>query len=58
VIAKEWNAYVKGHDPIESWQNKIRHIWRFVRGWARNRSGIYKKGKKDGYPSLIGWITA
>jgi hypothetical protein len=31
--------------PIESWQLKIRLLRQFLRGWARNTSGDYKKEK-------------
>jgi hypothetical protein len=47
MIEKEWNSVVKGGSPIEIWQNKIRHLRRFLKGWARNRSGRYKKEKRD-----------
>ena len=32
-----------GATPIERWQNKNRHIRQFLRGWAKNKSGEYKK---------------
>jgi hypothetical protein len=31
---------------METWQNKIRHLRNFLRGWARNKSSIYKKEKE------------
>jgi hypothetical protein len=43
LIAAEWEAYTKGNSPIDIWQNKIRHLRRFLKGWAKNRSGVYKK---------------
>jgi hypothetical protein len=32
--------------PIQTWQKKIRHIRRFLKGWAKNLSGKYKKEKE------------
>jgi hypothetical protein len=46
LIKREWNAVVRGNSPIEIWQNKMRHLRRFLRGWAKNRSGVYKKEKE------------
>jgi hypothetical protein len=46
MIKREWNASVSGSSPIEIWQNKIRHLRRFLRGWTKNRSGAYKKEKE------------
>uniref|UniRef100_A0A453PAT7 Uncharacterized protein n=1 Tax=Aegilops tauschii subsp. strangulata TaxID=200361 RepID=A0A453PAT7_AEGTS len=42
LIAREWAKPVSGRTPVERWQNKIRHLRQFLRGWARNESGIYK----------------
>ena len=42
LIAREWNAIQTGNSPIERWQNKIRHLRQFLRGWAKNLSGEYK----------------
>jgi hypothetical protein len=47
MIEKEWNSVVKGSNPIEIWQNKIRHLRHFFKGWVPNRSGRYKKRKKE-----------
>ena len=46
IIAREWSKPVAGQTSIEIWQNKIRHLRQFLRGWARNESGIYKKEKE------------
>jgi hypothetical protein len=46
LIAAEWAAGPIGKSPIQTWQNKIRHLRRFLRGWARNLSGKYKKEKE------------
>jgi hypothetical protein len=43
MIAHEWASVTKGADPMEKWQYKIRHLRNFLRGWAKNNSGIYRK---------------
>ena len=35
-----------GHTPLEKWQAKIRRLRQYLRGWAKNVSGAYKKEKK------------
>jgi hypothetical protein len=45
-VTNEWNTIQFGTNPIERWQNKIRHLRQFLRGWAKNQSGIYKKEKE------------
>ena len=42
LIRDEWNSVISGTSPIERWQNKIRHLRQFLRGWAKNLSGQYK----------------
>jgi hypothetical protein len=46
LIAHEWAAGPIGKTPIHTWQNKIRHLRRFLRGWAKNLSGKYKREKE------------
>jgi hypothetical protein len=45
LVATEWAAGPIGKMPIETWQNKIRHLRKFLRGWEKNISGKYKKEK-------------
>jgi hypothetical protein len=42
MIAHEWASISRGANAMEIWQNKIRHLRHFLRGWARNLSGHYK----------------
>ena len=35
-----------GNTPLERWQAKIRRLRQYLRGWAKNTSGAYKKEKK------------
>jgi hypothetical protein len=46
VRVTEWAAGPIGKTPIETWHNKIRHLRKFLRGWAKNISGKYKKEKE------------
>jgi hypothetical protein len=46
LVVHEWAAGPIGKTPIETWQNKIRHLRNFLRGWAKNLSGKYKKEKE------------
>ena len=42
----QWEAPTRGGSPIEIWQNKIRYLRRYLKGWAKNMSGKYKKEKE------------
>jgi exonuclease III len=46
MVAHQWNAIHCGKTPMEVWQNKVRHLRNFLRGWARNESSVYKKEKE------------
>jgi hypothetical protein len=46
MVAAEWRGVMTGSTPILRWQNKIRHLRRFLKGWAKNQSGKYKKEKE------------
>jgi hypothetical protein len=52
MVSKEWNSISHGRSPMETWQKKIRHLRSFLRGWAKNLSGVYKK-EKDRLSNLI-----
>lgn len=54
MIAAEWAAISAGTSPIDTWQKKIKHLRRFLRGWAKNLSGKYRKEKER----LLGIIDA
>jgi hypothetical protein len=43
MVKNEWCSVHNEPTRIESWQKKIRHLRQFLRGWARNISGEYKK---------------
>jgi hypothetical protein len=42
MIKDLWESSNMGFTPIERWQNKIRTIRQYLRGWARDQSGKYK----------------
>ena len=42
-VAKVWMEQRKCKTSMETWQNKIRRLRQFLRGWAKNKSGHYKK---------------
>jgi hypothetical protein len=46
IVRAEWEAETRGDSPIAKWQNKIRHLRRFLKGWAKCLSGRYKKEKE------------
>ena len=35
-VKEVWESKNRGRSPLEHWQNKIRRLRRFLRGWARN----------------------
>jgi hypothetical protein len=41
MIKKEWDSITVGKDPLQLWQNKIRRLRRFPRGWMKDGSGKY-----------------
>jgi hypothetical protein len=50
MVATEWADELAagpiGKMSIATWQNKIRHLRRFLQGWAKHLSGKYKKEKE------------
>lgn len=42
MISREWNKHAGGNSSVDVWQNKIRHLRQFLRGWAKNISGVYR----------------
>jgi hypothetical protein len=46
MIEKEWKSVLVGLDPMDIWLNMLRHIRKFLKGWAKNQSGKYKKEKE------------
>jgi hypothetical protein len=46
IVAQQWASISVGSNSMERWQNKIRHLRSFLRGWARDLSGQYKIEKE------------
>jgi hypothetical protein len=46
MIEKEWNSVMVRLNPMDVWLNKLRLIRKFLKGWAKNQSGKYKKEKE------------
>lgn len=46
MVKDVWQSVQKGNAPSEKWQAKIRRLRQYLRGWAKNISGVYKKEKK------------
>jgi mannosylglycoprotein endo-beta-mannosidase len=42
VVIREWLSIPRVDNPMLNWQNKIRHLRQYLRGWARDLSGKYK----------------
>jgi hypothetical protein len=47
LVADAWHKAARGRTPLQRWQYKIQKARQFLRGWARNESGKYKKEKTD-----------
>jgi hypothetical protein len=45
MVRDKWVSVSAGDSPVGTWQNKIRCLQQYLRGWARNMSGEYKKEK-------------
>jgi hypothetical protein len=45
-VEQEWKSISSGATALDRWQNKIRHLRQFLRGWARSLSGNYKVEKE------------
>jgi hypothetical protein len=46
IVRAEWEAETRRDYPIAIWQIKIRHLRRFLKGWAKCITGQYKKEKE------------
>lgn len=47
LVATEWSQENRGCTPTDIWQNKVRHLPQFFRGWAKSASRVYKKEKGE-----------
>jgi hypothetical protein len=47
MVADIWQSECRGYTTLERWQNKIRNLIQYLRGWAKHTTGIYRKEKKS-----------
>jgi len=47
MVRDIWHSVVIESSPLERWQAKIRRLRQYLRGWAKNMSGTYKKEKNE-----------
>jgi hypothetical protein len=47
MVSDVWNKETRGNTAMQRWQNKIRRLRQFLRGWAKNMNGAYKKEKQE-----------
>jgi exonuclease III len=47
LVSEVWTKENKGATSMQKWQNKIRRLRQFLRGWAKNMNGAYKKEKQE-----------
>jgi hypothetical protein len=47
IVAEIWQQENNGHTPLQIWQNKIRRLRQYLRGWSKNYIGAFRKEKKQ-----------
>jgi exonuclease III len=47
IVAEIWQQENNGHTPLEIWQNKIRRLRKYLRGWSKNYIGAFRKEKEE-----------
>jgi predicted secreted Zn-dependent protease len=47
LVSDVWKKETRGVTHLQKWQNKIRRLRQFLRGWAKNMAGAYKKEKQE-----------
>jgi hypothetical protein len=45
MVSVVWQSTLVVGSPLERWQAKIKRLHQYLRGWAKNLSGAYKKEK-------------
>lgn len=46
MVAEVWNREVRWKDALEKWQNRIRAVRKYLRGWSKHSLGEDRKKKK------------
>jgi hypothetical protein len=47
TVARVWKSVDHGDIPMKRWQNKIRRLRQFLRGWAKNENRNFNKEKEE-----------
>ena len=47
VVERSWKSDCEENTALYIWQNKIRRLQEFLRGWAKNKRGHYEEEKKE-----------
>jgi len=47
LVVDVWKKELRGETLLQRWQNKIRRLREFLRGWAKNFSRKYKNKKAE-----------
>ena len=47
LVVDVWKKEMRGRTPLQHWRSKIQRFRQFLRGWAKNVSGQYKKEKAE-----------
>jgi hypothetical protein len=47
MFSEVWSKETRGSTSMQRWQTKIRRLKQFLRGWAKNMNGVYKKEKQE-----------
>jgi hypothetical protein len=47
MVQEVWTEVHEGQTPLDSWLAKTIRLHQYLRGWAKNVSGAYKKEKKN-----------
>ena len=46
MVSNVWKGEKRGYNSLQRWQNKIRALRQYLRGWAKHSSGQNKKEKQ------------
>jgi predicted secreted Zn-dependent protease len=47
MVADICQSECRSYSTLERWQNKIRNLRQYLRGWAKHTAGIYRKENKS-----------
>ena len=47
MVASVWRNETSGDSPLDKWQAKIRRLRKYLRGWAKDYLGAFRKEKKE-----------